>query len=58
MWKDYSCNFKYQYEKFLPVYMHNLKGYDWHLIIKNAYAIALKEIIFQQFQKVKNSLCQ
>jgi len=28
-----TCNLKYQYKKFLPVYIHNLKGYDSHLFI-------------------------
>jgi len=25
-----TCNLKYQYKKFLPVYIHNLKGYNSH----------------------------
>lgn len=28
-----KCNLHYKYEKFLPVYIHNLKGYDAHFII-------------------------
>ena len=28
-----SCNLKFQYKPFLPVYCHNLKGYDSHFII-------------------------
>ena len=28
-----SCNLKYQYKTMLPVYIHNLKGYDAHLFI-------------------------
>ena len=28
-----SCNLKYQYKAMLPVYIHNLKGYDAHLFI-------------------------
>jgi len=28
-----SCNLKYQYKMFLPVYIHNLKGYDAHLFV-------------------------
>ena len=28
-----TCNLKYQYKKFLPVYLHNLKGYDSHFIV-------------------------
>jgi len=32
-----SCNLKYQYKKFLPVYIHNLKGYDSHLFINALY---------------------
>ena len=30
-----SCNLDYQYKKFLPVYLHNLKGYDAHLFINS-----------------------
>ena len=29
-----KCNLKYQYKTFLPVYLHNLKGYDSHLFVK------------------------
>lgn len=28
-----TCNLKFQYKTFLPVYLHNLKGYDAHLFI-------------------------
>ena len=29
----YDCNINMQYKTFLPVYIHNLKGYDSHLFI-------------------------
>ena len=29
----YKCNIQFQYKKFLPVYIHNLNGYDAHLFI-------------------------
>ena len=29
-----KCNGKFQYKRFLPIYVHNLKGYDGHFIIK------------------------
>ena len=29
----YNCNIQFEYKKFLPVYIHNLKGYDAHLFI-------------------------
>ena len=29
-----KCNLKFQYKKFLPCYIHNLKNYDGHFIIK------------------------
>jgi alkyl hydroperoxide reductase subunit AhpC len=29
----YNCNIKLQYKTFLPVYIHNLKGYDSHLFV-------------------------
>ena len=28
-----NCNLDFQYKRFLPVYIHNLKGYDAHLFI-------------------------
>lgn len=28
-----KCNLKFQYKPFLPVYLHNLKGYDSHLFV-------------------------
>ena len=31
----FDCNIKFKYEKFLPVYLHNLKGYDSHLFVKS-----------------------
>ena len=31
----YECNLKFQYKTFLPVYIHNLKGYDAHLFINS-----------------------
>ena len=30
-----SCNLKYRKPKFIPVFFHNLSGYDSHLFIKN-----------------------
>ncbi|MEI7504562.1 MAG: hypothetical protein WCJ61_14890 [Paludibacter sp.] len=32
-----NCNLKYQYKLFLPVYIHNLKGYDAHLFISGLF---------------------
>lgn len=34
-----KCNINYYANRYLPVVMHNLRGYDGHLIIKNAYKI-------------------
>ena len=28
-----TCNLRYQYKRFLPVYVHNLKSYDSHFLI-------------------------
>jgi hypothetical protein len=41
-----SCNLKFQYKPFLPVYLHNLKGYDSHLFISalNKYGSSKTEI--------------
>jgi hypothetical protein len=30
-----NCNLFFQYQRFLPVYVHNLKGYDSHFIIES-----------------------
>jgi hypothetical protein len=30
-----SCNLKYKYKTFIPVYLHNLKGYDSHLFVSS-----------------------
>lgn len=32
-----DCNLSYQYKPFLPVYIHNLKGYDSHLFVNALY---------------------
>jgi len=28
-----NCNLQYQYKSFMPVYIHNLKGYDAHFLV-------------------------
>ena len=38
-----TCNLKFKYKKFLPVYIHNLKGYDAHLFIKSLYNYGCQE---------------
>jgi len=42
-----TCNLKYQYKKFLPVYIHNSKGYDGHFLIAalNKYGYKENDII-------------
>ena len=35
-----NCNITYFSNRFLPVVFHNLRGYDSHLIIREAYNIA------------------
>ena len=37
-----KCNFYFFCNRFLPVVMHNLKGYDSHLIIKDTFNINKK----------------
>ena len=32
-----KCNLELKYERFLPVYIHNLKGYDSHLFVTSLY---------------------
>ena len=38
-----SCNLKYKYIPFLPVYCHNLKGYDAHFLIASLNEYGYKE---------------
>ena len=38
-----ECNLKYQYKRFLPVYLHNLKGYDSHLFIRSLFYYGYKQ---------------
>jgi hypothetical protein len=38
-----SCNLKYKYKQFLPVYCHNLKGYDSHFLIAALNTYGYKE---------------
>ena len=33
----YECNINLQYKKFIPVYIHNLKGYDSHLFVSSLF---------------------
>ena len=37
-----KCNLEYQYKRFLPVYLHNLKGYDSHLFVKGLFQYGYK----------------
>jgi len=30
-----KCNLQLQYKRFIPIYLHNLKGYDSHFIVPN-----------------------
>jgi hypothetical protein len=39
----HDCNLKFQYKRFLPVYLHNLKGYDSHLFIRSLYEYGYKQ---------------
>jgi hypothetical protein len=38
----YDCNIQMQYKTFLPVYIHNLKGYDSHLFIEALFKYGYK----------------
>jgi len=38
-----TCNIKFKYKRFLPVYLHNLKGYDSHLFIRSLYEYGYQE---------------
>ena len=39
-----SCNINYFNNRYLPVFFHNLRGYDSHLILKEAAALGLSKI--------------
>ena len=34
-----KCNVNYYHQRYVPIFFHNLKGYDAHMIIKEAYKI-------------------
>ena len=38
-----ECNLKFVYKPFLPVYLHNLKGYDCHLFVNALYKYGSKD---------------
>lgn len=38
-----ECNLKFVYKPFIPVYLHNLKGYDSHLFINALYKYGSKD---------------
>jgi hypothetical protein len=39
-----SCNIELQYQRFLPIYVHNLKGCDSHFIV-----LALSKYGYQEY---------
>jgi hypothetical protein len=38
-----QCNLQFTYKKFLPVYIHNLKGYDSHLFVTGLFKYGYQE---------------
>ena len=38
-----NCNLQYKYKKFMPVYIHNCKGYDGHFLISALNTYEYKE---------------
>jgi len=48
-----DCNFKRQNERVIPVFIHNLSGYDSHMIVKalNQFADGILKIIYQELKK-------
>ena len=50
-----KCNINYFSNRYLPVVFHNLKGYDGHQIIKQAYYIAQKEEGSHNISAIPNS---
>ena len=34
-----KCNVNYYHQRYVPIFFHDLKGYDAHMIIKEAYKI-------------------
>ena len=43
-----KCNINYYSNRYLPVVFHNVKGYDSHLIIREAYRIRENNIEIQK----------
>ncbi len=40
-----ACNINYFQNRYLPVFIHNLRGYDAHLILREAYELVPKDRI-------------
>ncbi len=38
-----SCNINYFHNRYLPVFVHNLRGYDAHLILKESFDVVEKK---------------
>ncbi len=38
-----SCNINYYHNRYLPVFVHNLRGYDAHLILREAFDVVEKK---------------
>ncbi len=38
-----KCNFNYFQNRYLPIFVHNLRGYDSHIILKQAFEIVEKK---------------
>ncbi len=38
-----GCNINYYHIRYLPVFVHNLRGYDAHLILKEAFEVVEKK---------------
>ena len=39
----YDCNIQFEYKKFFPVNIHNLKGYDCHLFVSSLFKYGYKQ---------------
>lgn len=50
-----ECNLNYQYKKFIPVLIHNLKGYDCHLFINGLVKYGYKEDKLQNIKCIPNN---
>ena len=51
----YNCNIQFEYKKFIPVYIHNLKGYDSHLFVSSLFKYGYKHDSSENISCIPNN---